>query len=138
MAVAKLKPALQQSAGRSKPWSGARLLNCFAEKADGDKRDDFALMATPGTTLFSSVGSGPIRGERVVGDLVYVVSGAELYSIDNGGSSTLLGIVGGGSGRVRMADNGTQICIADGGVPYVWDGTTLITPVLPAADSDVA
>lgn len=138
MAVAKLKSALQQSSGRSKPWSGARLLNCFVEKADGDKRDDYALMATPGTTVFAAVGSSPIRGERVVGDLVYVVSGAELYSVDNAGSSTLLGMVGGGSGRVRMADNGTQICIADGGVPYVWDGTSLTTPVLPAAVSDVA
>ena len=47
----KLRPALQYSEGRSKPWSGAKLVNAFAEMSEGDKVE---------------VLSGVNDGERVV------------------------------------------------------------------------
>jgi hypothetical protein len=130
-----LKPALQSSQGRSRDWSGATLLNCFAEKADGDKRADFAVMATPGLTLWGSTGGGAIRGRQVVGGVLYVVSGNGLFSLSNTGEATLLGTIG-GDGPVRMAGNYTEVCIAAGGVGYVWSGGDLHTPV-PFDVSDV-
>jgi hypothetical protein len=60
--VLKLKPALQQSEGRSKPWSGSRLVNAFAEKSDGDKVEDFAVMAVPGLVRFANIST--LRGPR--------------------------------------------------------------------------
>lgn len=130
-----LKPALQTSEGRSTKWGGARLINCFSEKADGDKRNDFAVMATPGLTQWADVGGGPIRGREVVAGVLYVVSGYELYSVASDGTSAMLGIIS-GTGPVRMASNYAELCIAAGGVGYVYSGGGLYTPV-PFNVSDV-
>lgn len=129
-----LKPALQASQGRSRDWSGSVLLNCFSEQAGGDKRSDFAVMATPGLTLWGSTGGGAVRGRQVVGGMLYVVSGNGLFSVDSDGSPTLLGTIG-GDGPVRMSGNYTEVCIAAGGVGYVWSGGDLQTPV-PFSVSD--
>ena len=129
-----LKPALQTSQGRSFNWSGAELVNCYAEKADGDKLQDFALLTTPGLTLWYAVGTGPIRGTIVVAGVLYVVSGNALYSVTSGGVATSLGTIP-GTGPVRIAANYTQVCIAAAGTGYVYSGT-LQTPV-PFSVSDV-
>jgi len=126
--VLKLPPAVQYSEGRSKPWSGAKLVNCFAETAEGDKRDNFALMATPGLETWATVGTGPIRGAHAMAGVLYVVSGASLYSVDQDGSETLIGAILGG-GKARMADNGTQLCIASGGAGYILSSGAITTLV---------
>lgn len=123
-----LKPALQYSQGRSFNWSGAALVNCFAEKADGDKREDFAVISTPGLTRWATVGSGPIRGAVTVGGVLYVVSGSQLYAVDSSGVGAALGSIG-GSGPVSIAGNYTEVCIAAGGIGYVYSGGSLQTPV---------
>lgn len=124
-----LKPALQSSQGRSSTWSGAKLINCFAELADGDKRSDFAVMAIPGLTEWADVGTGPIRGRIYAGGVLYVVSGTSLYSVDSAGAETLLGSVA-GTDQVRMTANAVdEIALAANGTGYVWDGTTLTTPL---------
>lgn len=123
-----LKPALQFSEGRSTDWSGARLINCFAEKSEGDSRSDFAILPTPGLDLWAVAGSGPIRGSITLGGFLYVVSGNELYSVTEVGAATFLGGVA-GTGPVRMAVNYTQLCIAAGGIGYVLSGGILYTPL---------
>lgn len=130
-----LKPALQLSQGRSSNWSGAVLVNCYAEKADGDKLQDFALISTPGLTLWHTVGVGPSRGRIVVAGVLYVVSGTTLYSVTSGGVATNLGTIP-GTGPVRIAANYTEVCIAANGTGYVYSGGTLQTPV-PFSVSDV-
>ena len=132
--VRQAKPALQSSQGRSYNWSGATLVNCFAEKADGDKLENFALMGTPGLTLWYAVGTGPIRASIVVAGLLYIVSGNTLYSVTSGGVATSLGTIA-GTGPARIAANYTQVAIAAGGIGYVFSGT-LQTPV-PFSVSDV-
>ena len=130
-----LKPALQFSQGRSFNWSGAQLVNCFSEKADGDKREDFAVMATPGLTAWATMTSGPVRGAIPCNGLLYVVSGAHVYSVTSIGTATLIGSIT-GTGPVRMAANYTQVAIAAGGEAYVIDGGTLHKPA-PFGASDV-
>jgi hypothetical protein len=130
-----LKPALQYSQGRSFNWSGAALVNCYAEKADGDKREDFAVMATPGLTLWATVGDGPYRGHVVCGGVLYMVSGGTLYSVASNGTATALGAIP-GTGPVGIACNYTEVCIAVNGTGYVWSGGSLQTPV-PFSVSDV-
>lgn len=130
-----LKPALQTSQGRSFNWSGAKLVNCFAEKADGDKRGDLAVISSPGLTLWASVGTGPIRGAIMCDGALYVVSGARLYRVAADGTSQGIGAIG-GTGLVRMAANYDQVAIAAGGIGYVWAGSTLHQP-LPFRASDV-
>lgn len=122
-----IKPALQSSRGRSKPWAGARLVNAFAEMSDGDKTEDFAVMAVPGLDLFASAGTGGVRGLRRVGDVLYAVIGSQLFSVAATGTATALGVIE-GSDPVRIVDNGTELAIV-GGVTnrkgYVWSGGVL-------------
>jgi len=122
--VSKTKPALQYSQGRSLPWSGAKVVNCFAEKADGDREDDLAIMATPGLDRFAVLGSDPVRGSTFMGDKIYAVAGTSLYSIDQNGSVSLLGSVP-GLGPVKMANNGTEVAIAADPNGYVYSGGTV-------------
>lgn len=134
------KPAIQSSIGRQTQWGGARLVNCFAEQGTGDQRDAFMVQLIPGLVQFTSLGVTP-RGLHRMGDTLFAVAGTSLYSVTSAGVATSLGTIP-GTGRVRMASNGTQIGIvagANGTTGYVWNGTTISTPAnLPAAVSDVA
>lgn len=134
-ALRQIRPALQYSEGRSKPWSGSKLTNCFAEKADGDKASEFAVMAIPGLAIFTDLGE-EIRGEHFMGDLLYVVSGAQLYSVARDGTFMALGAIS-GTGPVRMADNGFEVAICAAPVGYVYSGGVVQTPTGLPAVSDV-
>ena len=137
MALTQIKPALQYSEGRSKPWSGAKLVNCFAEKADGDKQADFAVMAIPGLKPFADIAPSAIRGTNFMGDLLYVVAGTQLYSVTVSGAATSLGTVA-GSGPVRMANNGTEVAIAAAPYGYVYSGGVVQMPYDLPQVADVA
>lgn len=124
-----IKPALQYSEGRSKPWSGAKLVNAFAEKADGDKVADFAVMAIPGLVPFSDISASPVRGIHRMINQLYAVVGSTLYSIASDGTATALGTIG-GTKPVRIVDNGTQLAIHGGPIGqtgYILDGGTIYT-----------
>lgn len=127
VALRQIKPALQYSEGRSKPWAGSSLVNAFAEKGDGDKYTDFAVMAVPGLDRFVTVSTGPVRGSHKMGDLLYIVSGQKLFSVSEAGIIAALGDVPGGD-PVRMADNGSELAIANGGVPLVLSEGVLSPP----------
>lgn len=137
MALRQLKPALQYSQGRSLPWSGATLVNCFSEKADGDKLVDFAIMAIPGLTMFANIDPSAIRGTHTMGDLLYVVAGVVLYAVTEAGVATNVGFIP-GTASVRMADNGQELAICAAPVGYVYSSGVLSTPAGLPQVSDVA
>jgi hypothetical protein len=128
--VAQLKPALQTSKGRSKPWAGSRLVNAFAELSEGDKAELFAIQAIPGLTLFSDIGADNIRGMHRMGTVLYVVAGVTLYSVASDGTETSIGTIP-GFNPVRMFDNGTELGIHNGHTSgYVYSAVGgLVQPV---------
>jgi hypothetical protein len=132
----RLKPALQSTEGRSKPWSGSKLVNCFAEQGNGDQRDMFAVMLIPGLVPFCALPTLPVRGVHRMGDTLYAVGGARLYSVSSAGVATDLGAIA-GAGRVRMADNGDELCIVGGTVGHVLSAGAVTTPATLPAVSDV-
>lgn len=111
--VAQLQPALQQGQGRSLPWSGASLVNAFAERSEGDKVAQFAVMALPGLVLFKDAAAPPVRGLHRMVNAAYAVIGSTLYGVASNGDLTSYGTIG-GTGPVRMADNGTQLAVQGG------------------------
>lgn len=89
------------------------------------------LIGTPGIEQRSTAGTKAGRGAHVMNGVVYTVNGTELYRENNDGTTTALGTIT-GSGRVSMADNGTQLCIVvPGSVGYIFtaspDTLTTIT-----------
>lgn len=133
-----LRPALQDSKGRSKPWGGSKLVNAFPEASEGDKAEMYAIMAVPGLERFAAIADFPVRGVHKVAEQLYAVVGAALYSVSDAGVSVNLGVIA-GDGPVSMADNGAQLAIAGGNTGYVYSDSVLYTAItnLPPV-SDVA
>jgi len=116
--------AMQSYKSASLPLSAQRLINAFAEQEPEDAKSQVAVFGAPGLVEFATCGLGPVRGMRVMGDTVYVVSGQFLYSVDEDGVSTPVGGSISGNGVVSMSDNGTQVCIVNGVTGYTYDTTS--------------
>jgi len=111
---------------RSVNAADARMVNLFPEIVPEAGKEPAFLNRAPGLKLLNTIGIGPIRGlwafspQDGVG---FVVSGNQLYKIDNNYTATLIGSVS-GTGPVSMADNGTQLFIACNGPSYIYNATT--------------
>jgi hypothetical protein len=96
------------SVSRSTNLADNQLINLYPELVPaGQGKAVGALYGTPYITLQTTIGTGPIRGARVVGGLLYVVSGNQLFSFDVSLSSpTLIGALDSYRGPVTMIDTG--------------------------------
>jgi Phage stabilisation protein len=102
------------------------MINLFPEILPEAGKEPAFLNRAPGLKLLNTVGTGPIRGLWAFSSddgIGFVVSGNELYKINNAYAATLLGAVS-GTGPVSMADNGTQLFIACNGPSYIYNATT--------------
>ena len=111
---------------RSVNAADARMVNLFPEIVPEAGKEPAFLNRAPGLELLATIGSGPIRGVWAFSPqdgVAFVVSGTELYKINNSYAATLLGVVA-GSGPVSMSDNGTQLFIAANGPSYIYNNTT--------------
>lgn len=82
------------------------------ESKDGKVPGFLFLMS--GLDLVMTVGSGPIRGVLPLNDVLYVVSGMEVYSVTAANAQTLLGVIGDQKTPVSMFQNTKQLMIVDG------------------------
>jgi hypothetical protein len=119
-------PILGQTyVARSVNAADARMVNLFAEVLSEGKEAAF-LQRAPGLRKLNTIGNGPIRGLWAFSpqdNVGFVVSGTQLYKIDNAYTATLIGTVA-GTGPVSIADNGTQLFIAANGPSYIYNNTT--------------
>ena len=111
---------------RSVNAADSRMVNLFPEIVPEAGKEPAFLNRAPGLNLLNTVGIGPIRGLWAFSPqdgTAFVVSGTELYEINNAYAPTLIGNVS-GTGPVSMADNGTQLFIACNGPSYIYNHTT--------------
>jgi hypothetical protein len=111
---------------RSVNAADARMVNLFPEIVPEAGKEPAFLNRAPGLQLLNSIGFGPIRGLWAFSSqdgTGFVVSGTQLYKIDNSYAPTLIGNVS-GTGPVSMADNGTQLFIACNGPSYIYNNST--------------
>lgn len=116
--------ATQSYKSRSLPVSAQRCINMYAEQQPSSAKTPVAIFGSPGLTSFATCGAGPIRGLWNMNETLYAVSGTGLYSISSTGVSTLLGGAVSGTNLVSMADNGTQLCIVNGTLGYIYSTAT--------------
>jgi len=139
--------------GRSTAWNAARSINFFVEMGSQDSKSPAALVGTPGTELFATFPTGPIRMFHVMGNRCFVVARAHLYELYvNGTYSASLGtfaiptetaIVAVDNGVSAYGVGGNQILMLVNGLGYVFNvltsTLTLITDVnFPANAHQVA
>lgn len=116
--------------------------NWYVHKPRSGK-SQLSLYPTPGLTLFSTIGDGPLRGGIKYNDLYFCVSGNKLYEVNSGGASVLRGTLNTATGRVGMAHNGAQngeqLIIVDGTNGYIWDsGASTFTVIADVDFPDTA
>ena len=118
-----------------------RCVNLYPEMVETKSGKDVAAFdTTPGSTLLTTAGAGPIRGMEVMGGLLYVVSGREIYSITSGWTATLLGTMSNIAPQVGMITNNRQLAIFDQGSGYsVTASTGVVAPLnLPFTPAPIA
>lgn len=93
------------------------------------------LFMMSGLDLLYTAGAGPIRGLLPLNDVLYAVSGSEVYSIDATGSVSLLGTVNGSTGPVSMFKNTKQLLILDGTGAWLVPGGFPLTGGTPSGGS---
>ena len=107
---------------RSPQVSSRRLVNCYAEQAPLQAKAPVALLRSPGVRSWVTLPTSPVRGMCVHSNSLYVVAGARLYRVTQGGAYTEIGSLP-GTARVSMASNGLQLVIVTNPNGYVYDGT---------------
>lgn len=117
--------AVRSYQSRSVPFSQQRLLNAYVEVGSESTKSTSVVYGTPGTNLFSTVGVGPIRGQEVMAEILYVVSGADLFEVSSTGVTTNRGNIG-GTDTVTMANNGFQLCVVSNRKGFIYDKDTAV------------
>ena len=100
---------------REKPLSAQTAKNMFPE-INPEARNQVALHNTAGIRVFSTL-EGIDRGMTDFNNLMYVVNGQTLYSIDADGVNLALGTIA-GTNRCVMANDSVQLVITTGETPY--------------------
>lgn len=122
----------------SLPISAQRCVNWYPNMPQADTVTTGNLFGTPGLIQLTTVSDIDVtRGEHVMASLAYFVIGTSLYRLDRTivlgvdvFGTTSLGTIE-STGRVWMADNGTQLCIVvPGGKAYIFtEGPATLTEI---------
>jgi len=113
----------------SRPISAQECINWYPNIVQAPALNQETLFGTPGSMLLTSTGvfDQVNRGALTLNNIPYFVNGDGLYRVDlivvsglDTFETTKVGTVE-GSGRVSMADNGTQLCVlVPGGKGYIF------------------
>ena len=125
---------------RSSNVNDQRCVNFYPELGGYQGKNVMALYGTPGLEQFVNLGGYPVRGSHVVNDIMYVVTGSTLKSVNGAGVDTVLGTLNTTTGFISMANNGAQIMIVDGDYGYIYTIATtafeqITDPDFPGADT---
>ena len=125
---------------RSIPVSSQVCINWYPEVETQDSRNVITLQSVTGQEIFVDIANSDLDSIRGMHfseqlQLLYVVSGNELYDINSVGTKTLRGTIL-GENDVIMTDNGVEVGIVNGLQYYVWDTAT--TTLYDVKDSGAA
>jgi hypothetical protein len=113
---------------RSSNADAQRSVNCYLEMDNNTPRAPVALLGTPGYSLITTLGAGPVRGSYALDNHAIIVSGATVYHVVFNGVSfttTALGTMTTSTGPVGMAFDSRKVLIVDGVAGWLADLTTL-------------
>lgn len=112
---------------RSVNFDCAQTLNLYPERSEsGTSKSIAALIGTPGSVIYTTLGAQPIRGMyRFTPTVAIVVMGSYVYKVSPGGVSTLIGAIDTQNTPARMSDNGTTVMLVTGAFGYFIDPVAL-------------
>jgi hypothetical protein len=137
--MAELQFAAQAYTTRSKQLLSQSCINAFVEPTPKEGKTQMPVYGIPGTNLFARFGPGPIVGLHVFDtqNLLFAMSGSQLWSVTQLGATTLIGETNLGDNLIQMADNGQQLVMVDGSAGWIYQpgGVNQITTVTEGATS---
>lgn len=98
---------------RSKPQSAQRLVNMYAEAMPSEARTNVSLFPCSGLKSFTTVGNGPLRGAFYYDGVMFVISGAEVYTVNGSGGTGLVGTITQSGGKVDISPTLTGFLIVE-------------------------
>lgn len=120
---------------RSVNVNAQRCVNLYLEAGGPGAKNPLALYGTPGLSEFANIGGDGIRGMyHVPSKNLFAVSGDTFSEINRAGVVTVRGTLNSSTGRISMADNGTQIMIVDGVDGYIYNVSTEVFVQITDAD----
>ena len=113
--------------GKSAVVTAQKRQNCYYEIQKENDRTKIAIYGTPGLELFVDFGDTPVRGKHpfIGNSNLYVVHRGTFWEVNNAGVKTSRGTINTTSGRVSLADNGTQIMLVDGTDGWIFNTSSL-------------
>ncbi len=118
------------------------LLNRYFETDPSNLTDQVALLSRPELRKWLTVGDGPIRAiyscPGTFDEALFVVSGAELYRVNQDETTELLVTLGTTDGAVCMAATHVYLFIADGATLRYYDGAAVNTIAVPDNDGIIS
>lgn len=132
--------------GRADSVDSERCINMYPEVAGSpNAKVPAILMPTPGLSMFSAQSgfAGGIRALYAASNgRVFACAQDSVFEVLTTGARVTIGSIGSQSGRVRMADNGLELIVADGGSGrgYTYGFTSLVfaqvtDPAYPGGDT---
>lgn len=125
--------------------AGDLLFNLYPEVLESQGASSSVFYGTPGTSIYCTLPTFPVRGETsIIGDSItgsnteycYAVAGNQLYLIRSDGTFAALGAVPAGTSIVSMETNGDQVVMAVNKQLWVYAGGTvqqIDQTIVPAA-----
>ena len=119
----------------SLPISAQQCTNFYPNIAQAPALNQETLFGTPGLTQVASASNlDNCRGAHEMNGVPYFVIGGHLYSMASDYTLTQIGAIA-GTGRVSMADNGTQMLVlVPGGNGYIYNHSTTTFAQITDAD----
>ena len=119
---------------KSRVSTAQRRVNLYYEIQQDPDRTRMVAYKTPGLEApFVDFGDTAVRGViwPPTSDYVYFVHRGTFWEVNNAGVATSRGTVGTTSGKVSLAENGTQIMLVDGTAGWVYNmGTLAFTQIV--------
>lgn len=125
---------------RSRTLAADRTYNLFFETAESQTgKNQAGLYGRPGTALFGTLATSPVRGLWVGDERLFAVAGSKLYEVFDDGSSSELGDVGDDAGHspAQIFPNGNQLLIVSAGLAYVHTGDAVVAANFDNGDGTV-
>jgi hypothetical protein len=122
---------------KSRPAVAQRRVNLYYELQQDQDRALMVAYKTPGLQApFVNFGDTAVRGVIAppTSNFSFFVHRGTLWQVDNAGVTTNRGTLNTTTGKVSMAENGTQIVIVDGTNGYVYNMSTLAFAQIVDAD----
>lgn len=111
----------------SKNLNAQECINFYSALDNEGGVSKFSLRGFPGLKEWCDTGEyAEVRGAKEMGAYLYAVVGNKAFRVSSSGTSTqCTGTLETSSGKVSMAENGTELCVVDGNYGYTVTGTTV-------------